>query len=79
MIHHGLEKLQDPQGFSEFVVAKYFSFLPGEPIVWTFAAGITQIICPIGLASGSVHHIIDEDSYILSFNIMRMRYRRNND
>ncbi len=52
MIHHGLEKLQDPQGFSEFVVGKYFSFLPGDPVIWTFAAGITQIVCPIGLALG---------------------------
>ena len=52
MIHHGLEKLQDPQGFAEFVVGKYFAFLPGDPIIWTFAAGITQVICPIGLALG---------------------------
>ena len=52
MIHHGLEKLQDPQGFSEFVVAKYFTFLPGDPVIWTFAAGITQIVCPIALAFG---------------------------
>ncbi|KGG16663.1 MULTISPECIES: DoxX family protein [unclassified Prochlorococcus] len=52
MIHHGLEKLQDPQGFAEFVVGKYFAFLPGDPIIWTFAAGVTQILCPIGLALG---------------------------
>ncbi len=52
MVHHGLEKLQDPQGFAEFVVGKYFPFLPGDPIIWTFAAGITQILCPIGLALG---------------------------
>ena len=26
--------------------------MPGDPIVWTFAAGITQIICPLGLALG---------------------------
>ena len=52
MVHHGLEKLDDPSGFSEFVVAKYFSFLPGEPIIWTFVAAITQIVCPIGLAIG---------------------------
>ncbi len=52
MIHHGLEKLQDPQGFAEFVVGKYFAFLPGDPIIWTFAAGITQIVCPLGLALG---------------------------
>ena len=52
MIHHGLEKFQDPEGFSEFVVGKYFAFLPGNPIIWTFAAALTQIICPLGLALG---------------------------
>ena len=52
MIHHGLEKFQDPQGFAEFVVGKYFGFLPGDPVVWTFAAAATQIVCPIGLAVG---------------------------
>ena len=52
MIHHGLEKLQDPQGFAEFVVGKYFPFLPGDPVIWTFAAAITQLVCPLGLALG---------------------------
>tara|TARA_Y100001968_G_scaffold272812_1_gene265244 strand:- start:28975 stop:29526 length:552 start_codon:yes stop_codon:yes gene_type:complete len=52
MIHHGLEKLNDPEGFAQFVVGKYFSFLPGDPIFWTYAAGVTQIICPLGLATG---------------------------
>ena len=52
MIHHGLEKLQDPQGFAEFVVGKYFPFLPGDPVVWTFGAAITQLVCPLGLAVG---------------------------
>ncbi len=52
MIHHGLEKFNDPQGFSEFVVGKYFGFLPGNPVVWTFAAAATQIVCPLGLAIG---------------------------
>ena len=28
MVHHGLEKLNDPGGFAEFVVGKYFPFLP---------------------------------------------------
>ena len=49
MIHHGLEKLQDPQGFAEFVVGKYFPFLPGDPVIWTFGAAITQLVCPVGL------------------------------
>ncbi len=52
MVHHGLEKLQDPEGFSEFVVGKYFGFLPGDPVIWTFAAAVTQIICPLALALG---------------------------
>tara|TARA_Y100001968_G_C18927612_1_gene512711 strand:- start:11 stop:571 length:561 start_codon:yes stop_codon:yes gene_type:complete len=52
MLHHGLEKFQDPEGFSEFVVGKYFPFLPGDPILWTYAAAATQIICPFGLAIG---------------------------
>ena len=52
MIHHGLEKLQDPQGFGEFVVGKYFPFLPGDPVLWTYGAAITQLVCPIGLALG---------------------------
>ena len=52
MVHHGLEKLSDPGGFAEFVVGKYFSFLPGDPVIWTYLAAVTQIVCPIGLATG---------------------------
>ena len=52
MVHHGLEKLQDPEGFAEFVVGKYFPFLPGDPVIWTFGAAITQLVCPLGLALG---------------------------
>ena len=52
MIHHGLEKIQDPQGFAEFVVGKYFPFLPGDPVIWSFGAAITQLVCPLGLALG---------------------------
>lgn len=52
MLHHGLEKLADPAGFSEFVVGKYFGFLPFGPLFWTYAAAITQLLCPIGLALG---------------------------
>ena len=52
MIHHGLEKLQDPEGFAEFVVGKYLGFLPGNPVIWTYTAAVTQLICPIGLAIG---------------------------
>ena len=57
MIHHGLEKFQDPEGFSEFVVGKYFAFLPGKAIIWTYAAAATQIVCPVGLALGAFARI----------------------
>lgn len=52
MLHHGLEKLDDPAGFSEFVVGKYFGFLPFGPLFWTYFAAFTQLLCPIGLALG---------------------------
>ena len=54
MLHHGLEKLEDPVGFSEFVVGKYFGFLPFGPLFWTYVAAFTQLLCPIGLALGIV-------------------------
>tara|TARA_Y100001968_G_scaffold326136_1_gene368643 strand:+ start:8445 stop:8996 length:552 start_codon:yes stop_codon:yes gene_type:complete len=57
MVHHGLEKLDDPEGFSQFVVGKYFGFLPGDPIIWTYIAAITQLVCPLGLATGVLARI----------------------
>ena len=52
MIHNGLEKLQNPDGFSEFVIGQYLDFLPGDPLLWTYTAALTEIICPIGIALG---------------------------
>jgi len=52
MVHHGLDKLQNAEGFSANVVAKYFGYLPGEPIWWTYIAAVTQIVTPAGLAVG---------------------------
>jgi len=52
MVHHGLDKLQNAEGFSANVVAKYFDYLPGEPIWWTYIAAVTQIVTPAGLATG---------------------------
>merc|ERR1712224_997056 len=49
MVHHGLDKLQNAEGFSANVVAKYFDYLPGEPIWWTYIAAVTQIVTPAGL------------------------------
>ena len=54
MIHHGLEKLQDPQGFAEFVVGKYFPFLPGDPVIWTFGAAKIALKAAGSLSSDAV-------------------------
>merc|ERR1719486_1373325 len=43
MIHHGFDKVQNVDGFSANVVAKFFGFLPGPPQFWTLSASATQI------------------------------------
>merc|ERR1719484_465799 len=58
MVHHGLDKIQNVDGFSANVVAKVFGFLPGEPQFWTYSAAATQIagagLLSIGLLSRPV-------------------------
>merc|ERR1719182_1332462 len=44
MIHHGLDKIQNVDGFSANVVAKFFGFLPGPPQFWTLSAAATQVV-----------------------------------
>jgi len=44
MIHHGFDKIQNVEGFSANVVAKFFGFLPGPPQFWTLSAAGTQIV-----------------------------------
>jgi uncharacterized membrane protein YphA (DoxX/SURF4 family) len=44
MIHHGFDKVQNVEGFSANVVAKFFGFLPGPPQFWTLSAAATQIL-----------------------------------
>jgi len=43
MVHHGFDKIQNVDGFSANVVAKFFGFLPGPPQLWTYSAAATQI------------------------------------
>merc|ERR1711937_855731 len=43
MYHHGIDKIQNVDGFSANVVAKFFGFLPGDPHFWTYAAAATQV------------------------------------
>ena len=52
MIHHGLEKLQDPSGFTAFIVDQYFSFLPFDHVLWTYLAAYTQIIGSVVIILG---------------------------
>merc|ERR1711871_1643709 len=43
MVHHGIDKIENVDGFSANVVAKFFGFLPGDPHFWTYAAAATQV------------------------------------
>ena len=52
MLHHGLEKLSDPQGFTTFVIDKYFSYLPLSHLLWTYFAAYTQLIASVLVALG---------------------------
>ena len=40
----GIDKVQNVDGFSKNVVAKFFGFLPGDPSFWTLSAAGTQIV-----------------------------------
>ena len=55
MVHHGLEKLSDVEGFTTFVVDEYFPYLPFDHSLWTIAAAYTQMfgsaLLLIGLAT----------------------------
>merc|ERR1712241_517776 len=42
-IHHGIDKVQNVDGFSANVVAKFFGFLPGPGKFWTLSAAFTQV------------------------------------
>jgi uncharacterized membrane protein YphA (DoxX/SURF4 family) len=52
MIHHGIDKIQNVDGFSANVVAKFFGFLPGPPQFWTLSAAATQVVGAVLLALG---------------------------
>jgi len=52
LVHHGLDKIQNLDGFSANVVAKFFGFLPGPPQFWTLSAAAAQIVGSGLLAAG---------------------------
>ena len=51
-VHHGFDKIQNVDGFSANVVAKFFGFLPGPPQFWTLSAAATQIAGAVLLSLG---------------------------
>ena len=53
MLHHWLEKLADVDGFTTFIIDKYFSYLPFTHSYWTYLAACTQIIGSFFLAIGA--------------------------
>ena len=52
MMHHGLDKLQHVEGFSNNVIAVYFPFLPGPPEFWTYLSASFEIGGSICLVLG---------------------------
>merc|ERR1712232_1083362 len=52
MIHHGIDKIDNVEGFSNNVVAKFFGFLPGDPSFWTLSAAGTQVAGSLLLGVG---------------------------
>jgi len=44
MVHHGLDKLQHVEGFTNNVIAVYFTFLPGPPVFWTYLSAAFELV-----------------------------------
>eukprot|EP00930_Biecheleria_cincta_P033853 TRINITY_DN23435_c0_g2_i1.p1 TRINITY_DN23435_c0_g2~~TRINITY_DN23435_c0_g2_i1.p1 ORF type:complete len:158 (+),score=23.53 TRINITY_DN23435_c0_g2_i1:46-519(+) len=51
VVHHGLQKLYNPEGFAQNMVAKWFPFLPC-PLAWTYVAITMELVGPVLLALG---------------------------
>eukprot|EP00928_Gymnodinium_smaydae_P050170 TRINITY_DN33766_c0_g1_i1.p1 TRINITY_DN33766_c0_g1~~TRINITY_DN33766_c0_g1_i1.p1 ORF type:complete len:184 (-),score=39.93 TRINITY_DN33766_c0_g1_i1:286-759(-) len=51
VVHHGVQKWNNPEGFAENMVHKWFPFLP-MPIFWTWMAMLMELIAPVFLALG---------------------------
>ena len=43
LIHHGIDKLTNVEGFSTGVIAAYFPFLPGPPEFWTYLSASFEV------------------------------------
>jgi uncharacterized membrane protein YphA (DoxX/SURF4 family) len=52
MVHHGQEKILSAEMFTKFAIDKYFAFLPGPHIYWTYIVGYIQYLAPFFMAIG---------------------------
>lgn len=56
MVHNGLDKLVDPEGFAKFVVEPYLGFLPHDDpisyVTWTYLAAGAELAGAAGLTLG---------------------------
>jgi uncharacterized membrane protein YphA (DoxX/SURF4 family) len=52
MFHHGQEVILSADEFTKYTTAKYFGFLPGPDLLWTYVVGYVQLITPILLGLG---------------------------
>jgi uncharacterized membrane protein YphA (DoxX/SURF4 family) len=52
MIHHGYEKYFSAEMFTKYAIDKYFNFLPGPHIWWTYSVGGVQFFAPFLLGLG---------------------------
>jgi uncharacterized membrane protein YphA (DoxX/SURF4 family) len=44
IVHHGLDKLENPDTFSNKIIAVYFPFLPGSPYFWTYLSAGFEVV-----------------------------------
>ena len=52
IVHHGLDKLEHVDGFSNNVIAVYFPFLPGPPAFWTYLSAAFELVGSFCVAVG---------------------------
>merc|ERR1711933_558249 len=52
LVHHGLQKFYNPEGFADNMVHKWFPFLPSKALYWTYAAIVVELAGPVFLILG---------------------------
>jgi len=65
VIHHGLQKLQNPEAFAANMVEKFFPFLPW-PLLWTWLAIVVELAGSLCLGLGVFSRVA---SFLLFFTV----------